>query len=51
VPVGLDELEKKGEVVVFDIGVDELLALAIHDADVHLAGVQTIPQLYSVVEV
>ena len=40
VPVGLDELEKEGEVVVFDIGVDELLALAIHDADVHLARMQ-----------
>jgi len=40
VPVGLDQLKEKGEVVVFDIGVHELFALAIHDADVHLARMQ-----------
>ena len=39
VPVGLDQLEEEGEVVVFDVGVDQFFALAIHDADVHLAGV------------
>ena len=38
--VGLDELKEVSEVVVFDIGVDELLALAIHEADVHLACMQ-----------
>ena len=40
VPVGLDQLEEEGEVVVFDVGVDQFFALAIHDADVHLASVQ-----------
>ena len=35
-----DELEEIGEVVVLDVGVDELLASPIHDADVHLAGVE-----------
>ena len=40
VPVGLDQLQEEGEVVVFDIGVDQLFALAIHDADVHLARMQ-----------
>ena len=38
--VGLDQLKEVSEVVVFDIGVDELLALLIHEADAHLAGVQ-----------
>ena len=38
--VRLDEFEKKAEVVVFDVGVDQLLALPIHDADVHLARMQ-----------
>ena len=38
--VGLDEFEEVSEVVVFDIGVDQLLALAIHEADVHLARMQ-----------
>ena len=40
VAIGLDQLEEVSEVVVFDVGMDELLALAIHDADVHLASVQ-----------
>jgi len=34
--VGLDELQEEVEVVVADVGVDPLLALAVHDADVHL---------------
>ena len=38
--IRLDELEEELEVVVFDVGVNQLLALAIHDADVHLACVQ-----------
>jgi len=38
--VGLDELEEVGEVVVQDVAVDQFLALAIHDADVHLARMQ-----------
>ena len=37
---GLDEFEEVSEVVVLDIGVDQLPALPIHDADVHLACVQ-----------
>jgi hypothetical protein len=40
VAIGLHELEEELEVVVPDIGVDELLAVAIHEADVHLVGVQ-----------
>jgi hypothetical protein len=43
VAIGFDELEEELEVVVFDVGVDQFLALPVHDADVHL--------LYSVVEV
>src|SRR5436309_939776 len=38
--VGLDELEEVLEVVVLDVGVDQLFALPIHDADVHLARMQ-----------
>ncbi len=38
--VRLDELEEVLEVVVLDVGVDQFLALPIHEADVHLAGVQ-----------
>ena len=38
--VGLDEFEQVSEVVVFDIGLDQLLALPIHEADIHLAGMQ-----------
>ena len=38
--IGLDELEEEGEVVVPDIGVNQFLALAVHDADIHLASVQ-----------
>ena len=35
-----DEFEKVGEVVVADVGVDELFAGAVHDADIHLAGME-----------
>jgi len=38
--IRLDEFEEALEVVVFDIGVDELFALPIHQADVHLASVK-----------
>ena len=38
--VRFDQFEEEFEVVVFDVGVDQLLALPVHDADVHLAGVQ-----------
>jgi hypothetical protein len=35
-----DEFKEGFEVVVFDVGVDELLALALHDADEHLVRVE-----------
>ena len=38
--IGLDQFEEEVEVVIFDIGVSEFLTLAIHDADVHLPGVE-----------
>jgi hypothetical protein len=38
--VRLDEPEEEVEVIVFDVGVDQLFALAIHDADIHLARVE-----------
>jgi hypothetical protein len=38
--VGFDELEEVFEVVVFDVGVDQLFAFAVHETDVHLARVQ-----------
>jgi hypothetical protein len=38
--IGLDELEEEVEVVVFDVGMDQFFALAVHDADVHLASMQ-----------
>jgi hypothetical protein len=40
VAIGGDEFEEEAEVVVADVGVDEFFALAIHEADVHLAGVE-----------
>jgi hypothetical protein len=40
VAIGFDELEEELKVVVFDIGVDQFLALPVHDADVHLVGMQ-----------
>ena len=38
--IGLDELEEVVEVVMADVGVDQLLTLPIHEADVHGAGMQ-----------
>ena len=38
--VGLDELEEELEVIVANVGVDEFLALPVHEADVHLVGVE-----------
>ena len=35
-----DELEEELEVIVADVGVDELLTVPIHEADVHLAGME-----------
>ena len=35
-----EELEEVLEVVVEDVGVNELFILAVHDADIHLASVQ-----------
>jgi hypothetical protein len=35
-----DQFKEEVEVIVFDVGVEELLALAIHDADVHLVGME-----------
>ena len=35
-----DELEEERKVVVGDVGVDELFARAIQDADIHLAGME-----------
>ena len=40
VAVRRDELEEVVEVIVPDVGVDELVAVPIHEADVHLMGVQ-----------
>ena len=40
VAVGFDPLEEIGEVVAQDVAVDQLLALPVHDADVHLPRVQ-----------
>jgi hypothetical protein len=40
VAVGRDEFEEEVEVVVADVGVDQFLPLAIHEADVHLAGME-----------
>ena len=47
-PAG-DLLEEEGEVVVEDVLVEELFALAVDDADVPLAGVEVDPQLNWVV--
>ena len=35
-----DEFEEVGEVVVADVGVDEFFAVPVHDADIHLAGME-----------
>ena len=40
VAIRLDELEEEVEIVVSDVGVDEFLAVPIHEADVHLVGVE-----------
>jgi hypothetical protein len=40
VAIGGDEFEEELEVIVLDVGVDQFLALAVHDADVHLPGVE-----------
>ena len=40
VAVRRDELEEEVEVIVPDVGVDEFLAVPVHDADVHLAGME-----------
>ena len=40
VAIGCDELEEEVEVIVPDVGVDELLAVPVHEADVHLMGVE-----------
>ena len=36
----LDAFEEEGEVIVFDVGMDELVAVAVHDANVHLVGME-----------
>ena len=38
--VRFNALEKISEVIVLDVGMDQLLALAIHHADIHLPGVE-----------
>ena len=40
VAIGRDEFEEIGEVIVLDVGVDEFFAVAVQDADIHLARVQ-----------
>jgi len=40
VAIGRDEFEEKREVIVFDIGVNQFFAGAVHDADIHLAGMK-----------
>jgi hypothetical protein len=40
VTVRSDQFEEELEVIIFDVGVDEDLARAIHEADVHLVGVE-----------
>jgi hypothetical protein len=38
--VGFNQFEEEVEVVVFDIGMDQFFSLTVHDADIHLPGVQ-----------
>ena len=38
--IGRNQFEEERKVVVFDVGVDELLAVPVHDADIHLAGME-----------
>ena len=40
VAIGCHQLEEELEVIVPDVGVDELFAVPVHDADVHLAGME-----------
>ena len=40
VAVGFNQLEEEAEVVVLDVGVDQLFAALVHEADVHLAGMK-----------
>ena len=40
VAIGRNPFEEERKVVVFDVGVDELLAVPVHDADIHLAGME-----------
>jgi len=40
VAIGGDELEEEFKVVVFDVGVNQFFAVPIHDADVHLPGME-----------
>ena len=44
--VSSDELKEEFEIVVLDVGVDQFLALAVHEADVHLVGMK----VYSAIE-
>ena len=49
--IGHDGFEEIGGVVVFAVGVDKLLAVAVREADVPLTGVESIPQMNFGVEV
>jgi len=40
VPIGFDQRAEVVEVIVFDVGVDQSLAPAVHDADIHLVRMQ-----------
>jgi hypothetical protein len=40
VAIGGDELEEELEVVVADVGVDQFFAVPVHNADIHLAGME-----------
>ena len=40
VAIGRDEFKEVGEVIIPDVGVDEFFAGAVHDADVHLVGME-----------
>jgi len=51
VAIRRDEFEEVGEVIVPDVGMDEFLAVPVHDADVHLAGMEINSAVELVVEV
>ena len=40
VTIGGDEFEEELEVVVADVGVDQFFAVPVHNADIHLAGME-----------